>query len=348
MVPAGLGDMHARFEALKRKLQAEGLFANEAKKKLPPYPQKIGIVTSPTSAALQDVMNILRRRFPVEAVVYPALVQGAEAPPSLIKGIRYFNEVLPVDLIILTRGGGSQEDLWCFNDEALARAIFASRIPMISAVGHEIDFSISDFVADLRAPTPSAAAEIAVPNKDDLKAYCGSLEQRLSMAISHSLGKTKAQINEAGHRLSGYHPQRLWQDYQQRFDMATMALSNIKHLIKEPQYRLERYQSKLMSLKEGRVMAKVSDARYRLNNYGLAIRQSAEQTMQKQAKRLELLEEVLRQQSPKGIMQKGWLLAMKDGHLLRSINDVKIGDTVQLHIYDGQADVNIVSKKQDA
>lgn len=348
MVPAGLGDMHARFEALKRKLQAEGLFANEAKKKLPPYPQKIGIVTSPTSAALQDVMNILRRRYPVEAVVYPALVQGAEAPVSLIRGIRYFNEVLPVDLIILTRGGGSQEDLWCFNDEALARAIFASKIPLISAVGHEIDFSISDFVADLRAPTPSAAAEIAVPNKDDLKAYCGSMGQSLNMAISHAVGKTKAEMNEAGHRLAGYHPQRLWQDYQQRFDMATLALTNIKHLIKEPQYRLERSQSRFLSLKDGRIMAKVSDARYRLHSYGLAIRQTAEQSMLKQAKRLELLEEVLRQQSPKGIMQKGWLLAMKDGHLVRSVKNLKIGDKAQLHLYDGQADVHIISTKQDA
>lgn len=348
MVPAGLGDMHARFEALKRKLQAEGLFANEAKKKLPPYPQKIGIVTSPTSAALQDVMNILRRRYPVEAVVYPALVQGAEAPVSLIRGIRYFNEVLPVDLIILTRGGGSQEDLWCFNDEALARAIFASKIPLISAVGHEIDFSISDFVADLRAPTPSAAAEIAVPNKDDLKAYCGSMGQSLNMAISHAVGKTKAEMNEAGHRLAGYHPQRLWQDHQQRFDMATLALTNIKHLIKEPQYRLERSQSRFLSLKDGRIMAKVSDARYRLHSYGLAIRQTAEQSMLKQAKRLELLEEVLRQQSPKGIMQKGWLLAMKDGHLVRSVKNLKIGDKAQLHLYDGQADVHIISTKQDA
>jgi exodeoxyribonuclease VII large subunit len=348
MVSAGLGDMHARFEALKRKLDAEGLFATASKKKLPPYPQKIGIVTSPTSAALQDVMNILRRRFPVEAFVYPALVQGAEAPSSLIKGIRYFNSVLPVDLIILTRGGGSQEDLWCFNDEALARAIFASKIPLISAVGHEIDFSISDFVADLRAPTPSAAAEIAVPNKDDLRAYCNSLGQRLGMAMNHSLAKTKAEVNEAGHRLAGYHPQRLWQDFGQRFDMATMALMNIKHLIKEPQYKLERLQSRLLSLKDSRIIAKVSDSRYRLDNKALAIRQAADQTLQRQAKRLELLEEVLRQQSPKGIMQKGWLLAMKDGQLLRSVKGVTTGDNMQLHLYDGQADVKVISTKRDA
>ncbi|HOH60783.1 MAG TPA: exodeoxyribonuclease VII large subunit, partial [Candidatus Cloacimonadota bacterium] len=152
MIPAGMGDMQARFEALKKKLEAEGLFDPARKKKLPPYPQRIGIVTSPTSAALQDVMNILKRRFPVDAFVYPALVQGNEAPLTLIKGISYFNQIMPVDLIILTRGGGSQEDLFCFNDEGLARAIHASEIPIISAVGHEIDFSISDFVADLRAP----------------------------------------------------------------------------------------------------------------------------------------------------------------------------------------------------
>jgi len=204
MVPAGMGDMQARYEALKKKLEAEGLFDSALKKKIPPYPQRIGIVTSPTSAALQDVMNILKRRFPVEAFVYPALVQGSEAPPTLINGIGYFNQIMPVDLIIITRGGGSQEDLFCFNDEGLARAIHASKIPVISAVGHEIDFTISDFVADLRAPTPSAAAEIAVPNKEDLISYLASQEQRFYLAAEHFIGKRIAVLNDAKHKLEAY------------------------------------------------------------------------------------------------------------------------------------------------
>lgn len=348
MSVAGMGDMQARFEALKRKLEAEGLFDAGKKQKLPPYPQKIGIITSPTSAALQDVINILKRRFPVDAYVYPAVVQGHEAPAALIRGIRYFNAVMPVDLIILTRGGGSQEDLFCFNDEALARAIYASRIPIISAVGHEIDFSISDFVADLRAPTPSAAAEIAVPNKEDLQAYCKSLQQRLGLALQNSLGKKHTRLNETRHQLSGYHPQRLWQDYQQRFDMATMALLNIQHWIKEPQYRLQRAQQRLHSLQEGRIAAKLGELGHRLSRIQSSIQLEAELNLQKERKKLDLLAGVLEQQSPQIIMQKGWLLAMRDSHLLRSVHELATGEELQLHLHDGVATVVVEATEVDA
>lgn len=166
--PDGRGALYQAFEALKSKLSKEGLFDEEHKRPIPRYPKSIGIVTSPTGAAIRDMINILSRRYPLaEAVLYPALVQGMDAPDSLINGLAYFNQHKP-DVIIIGRGGGSIEDLWCFNDERLARAIYASEVPIISAVGHEIDFTISDFVADLRAPTPSAAAELAVPNREEL------------------------------------------------------------------------------------------------------------------------------------------------------------------------------------
>ncbi|MDY0336942.1 MAG: exodeoxyribonuclease VII large subunit [Candidatus Cloacimonadaceae bacterium] len=348
MMPAGLGDMQARFEALKKKLQEEGLFDPSNKKKLPPYPQTIGIVTSPTSAALQDVKNILQRRYPVEAYVYPALVQGTEAAQTLIRGIRYFNDVLPVDLIILTRGGGSQEDLFCFNDEALARAIHASRIPLISAVGHEIDFTISDFVADLRAPTPSAAAEIAVPNKDDLLAYCGSLRQRLHLAMQHASANKSSELNDAKHKLSGYHPQRLWQDYQQRFDMASLALMNIQHLIKDPQYRLERSQSRFLAARESKLTNRMNEYRYQLSQAELALKQQSKSSLQEKQQKLELLMEALQQQSPQTIMQKGWLLAIKNGKLLRTVKDIKPGDQLQLNLHDGKADVLVETTIEDS
>jgi len=154
----GLGDLHVAFEQLKEKLKGEGLFEIENKKPIPKFPKAIGLVTSPTGAAVRDVINILGRRYKhAQVYLYPVLVQGEQAPPQIIQGIRYFNEVHPVDVIITGRGGGSIEELWAFNDENVARAIFASRIPIISAVGHETDFTIADFVADLRAPTPSAA-----------------------------------------------------------------------------------------------------------------------------------------------------------------------------------------------
>lgn len=165
MQPEGIGALQIAFEQLKQKLEAEGLFAPENKKSIPLFPKHIGVVTAPTGAAIRDILQILRRRYPIAKVtLYPALVQGEQAPPDICRGIAYFNNHFPVDVMIVGRGGGSIEDLWAFNDESVARAIAASTIPLISAVGHEVDFTISDFVADLRAPTPSAAAELCTPD----------------------------------------------------------------------------------------------------------------------------------------------------------------------------------------
>lgn len=188
MSPSGAGDQLAAFEMLKTKLFNEGLFDNAHKLPIPRYPQKIGIITSPTGAAVRDIMNILNRRWPiVETELYPALVQGSGAAASLIDGIRYFNKTFNVDVIILGRGGGSGEDLSAFNDELLARTIFESKIPIISGVGHETDTSISDFVADLRAPTPSAAAELAVPDMNEYLAHLSSTIKRASGAMTRQI-----------------------------------------------------------------------------------------------------------------------------------------------------------------
>ncbi len=180
----GVGALYAAFEALKEKLSKEGLFDETHKKSIPVYPKTIGIVTSPTGAAIRDILQILDRRYPLAKVVlYPASVQGIEAHRTLKKGIEYFQIHKP-DVIIIGRGGGSKEDLWCFNDEELARAIFASEVPVVSAVGHEIDFSISDFVADLRAPTPSAAAELVTPDIQDLYLQLDKMVSRAKNALS--------------------------------------------------------------------------------------------------------------------------------------------------------------------
>lgn len=170
MEAEGMGDLYAKFEALKKQLSEEGLFDESRKKPIPKFPQSIGIVTSPTGAAIRDMINVLRRRCPmVNVVIYPCLVQGENAAKSISEGIEYFNSKKKVDVIIAGRGGGSIEDLWAFNEEITARSVAASDIPVISAVGHEVDFTICDFVADLRAPTPSAAAELAVPDMIELK-----------------------------------------------------------------------------------------------------------------------------------------------------------------------------------
>ena len=208
--PDGVGSLYVAFEQLKRRLEGEGLFDETRKKRIPRLPRRVGIVTSPTGAAIRDMINVMRRRFPyAEIVLYPALVQGAGALPQIINGIKYFNDTYSVDVIIVGRGGGSMEDLWAFNDEGLARQVASSRIPVISAVGHETDFTLCDFAADLRAPTPSAAAELAVPETEDIKRRLENINTRNRTNIQNQISLYKSrlsQLQSAGAMLS---PERL-------------------------------------------------------------------------------------------------------------------------------------------
>lgn len=195
MEQEGIGDLHVAFEKLKQKLDAEGLFSPKHKKPLPKYPKCIGVVTAPTGAAIRDILNILSRRFSYsDVVLYPVLVQGENSAASIVEAIRYFNDTDSADVLIVGRGGGSIEDLWSFNEECVARAIFESHIPIVSAVGHEIDFTISDFVADLRAPTPSAAAELVVPSQEELRDKFNNVYRRLYTCASRFIEKSRIQV----------------------------------------------------------------------------------------------------------------------------------------------------------
>jgi exodeoxyribonuclease VII large subunit len=222
-----MGELQRKFEQLKAKLEEEGLFSQQYKKPIPKFPQVVGVVTSPTGAAIQDIRNVISRRYPCRVLLYPATVQGEKAAEQIIAGIEYFNEHTAADVLIVGRGGGSQEDLFCFNDEQLARAIFASQIPIISAVGHEIDFTISDFVADLRAPTPSAAAELAVPNRQDLLNQLDGFSHKMKMLTKQSISDRQNQLYYLERKLQKYHPQTMLQNLQQRLDSATMKLMHL-------------------------------------------------------------------------------------------------------------------------
>ncbi len=226
----GVGSLYAAFEQLKAKLAEEGLFDESHKKRLPPVPWSIGVVTAPTGAAVRDMINISGRRFPgCEIVLYPSLVQGPDAAPNIIKGIEYFNRTRRVELIIVGRGGGSIEDLWAFNDENLARAIYASELPVISAVGHETDFTIADFVADLRAPTPSAAMELALPDTGELMRKFGNVKTRLSALLSRRLESEQKLLRMLSERRVFAAPETIYQDKQLEIsrlgDMLEKALS---------------------------------------------------------------------------------------------------------------------------
>lgn len=230
MMLSGIGDLQQKFEELKAKLEKEGLFARDHKKDIPAYPEKIGVVTSATGAALQDIRNVLNRRFPVKIYLYPAVVQGDVAPQYIIKGIKYFNEAFPVDLLIIGRGGGSQEDLFCFNDEELARTIYGSKIPIISAVGHEIDFTISDFVADLRAPTPSAAAELAVPERSEIIGKIEAFKSTALYAMKQFIFSHRMQLHEFEKSLADYHPKSMLENMKQRLNSAVSELLHISQV----------------------------------------------------------------------------------------------------------------------
>jgi exodeoxyribonuclease VII large subunit len=227
MFLSGVGELQLKFEKLKQKLESEGLFDPLHKKTIPVFPDKIGVITSATGAAITDIKNVISRRFPCRIYLYPATVQGEKAAGEIISGIQYFNEEFKVDTLIVGRGGGSQEDLFCFNDEALAHEIFQSEIPIISAVGHEIDYTIADLVADLRAPTPSAAAELAVPNSEDIRSSIRSFTERLRIVSMNNLYNYKLKSSKLEHSLKLFHPEQILRAYQQRFDEAGIKLEHI-------------------------------------------------------------------------------------------------------------------------
>jgi len=235
--PHGYGSLYAAFEQLKQRLEAEGLFADANKKAIPVLPRKIGIVTSISGAALQDILNVIKRRFPrVGLVLSPATVQGPEAPGEIALALGRLNMYTDVDVIIMGRGGGSLEELWAFNTEEVARAIYRSRIPVISAVGHETDFTIADFVADRRAPTPSAAAELAVPHYRDLQAQLSSLSRQLNQALTAKMQAEKQRLAYLGQRKVFRSPQTLFQDRQQKVDVLAKDLSRVMRKIITDKY----------------------------------------------------------------------------------------------------------------
>lgn len=221
MQPDGVGALNLAYEQLKEKLQKEGLFSELHKKPLPPYPEKVGVITSPTGAAVRDIINILGRRFPYAEIVFcPVLVQGDGAHLQLTNAVNLFNSERAADVIIIGRGGGSIEDLWEFNDEGLARAVYNSEIPVISAVGHETDFTICDFVADMRAPTPSAAAELAVPDANELQYALSALKNRMFLNVSSGIADRRSRLEYLTSKGALKSPDEMLSNRSQRLDTA--------------------------------------------------------------------------------------------------------------------------------
>lgn len=258
MLPQGVGALHMQFEALKQKLAQEGLFAAERKRKLPFLPRKIGIITSPTGAAVRDCISVIRRRYPaMDILVIPAIVQGEAGPPSIIAALELAAGRSDLDVIILARGGGSIEELWSFNDENVARAIAACPIPVVSGVGHETDFTIADFAADLRAPTPSAAAELAVPDYRDLAQMVDQYMKQLIMTVEKTLHEKRQAVAYLTERRVFLRPEERIQREQQRIDELISTISRIMaHRFSITKQALENLAGKLDSLSPLAVLAR--------------------------------------------------------------------------------------------
>jgi exodeoxyribonuclease VII large subunit len=249
--PAGQGALYAEFERLKQTLAAEGLFDEELKRPLPDFPQRIGIVTSPDGAALRDILNVLRRRYPVAQVILsPTLVQGDTAPPQIIAAVEAIvNLHPPVDTIIVARGGGSLEDLWAFNDEAVARTIAACPVPVISGVGHETDFTITDFVADVRAPTPSAAAELATPDRREIEQYLYSYQFALADAATQITANLRGKLQNQQWALERLSPQTVVNNYRQNLDtLLGRSHRSVRHTLQLQQERINNLSAQLETL----------------------------------------------------------------------------------------------------
>ena len=226
MQPDGVGALHIKFEQLKEKLLKEGLFDEQFKKPLPRFPKTVGVVTSKTGAAVKDIINVIKRRAKnTDIIIYPATVQGADAHKSIVAGIEYFNEN-KVDVMIVGRGGGSIEDLWCFNEEEVARAIFKSSVPVVSAVGHETDYTISDFVADLRAPTPSAAAELCVPHLKDVIGFIETSRSRMYLSLNKNIDLYKNKLDTLKNSNVFIYPKRMLERYEQDIVTRSVTLCN--------------------------------------------------------------------------------------------------------------------------
>lgn len=344
MEEAGKGNLQEQFEKLKAKLAAEGLFDEARKKPLPTLPQKIGVVTSPTGAAIRDIINVLTRRFPnIQILLIPAKVQGAGAEKGITKAINYLNTRGDIDVMIIGRGGGSIEDLWNFNEEVVARAIAASEIPVISAVGHEIDFTISDFVADVRAPTPSAAAELAVREKSDFEAELSLYERRLRQSLKTLAQDFRLRLNGAAQSYVFREPANLVRGYRQSIQALEARMADLLKLAAGERFqRVERSNTRMAHL----LQSSVQQAHQRVDELGMLMQHQMERKAERDRQKLQRLESQLQMLNPLAVLGRGYSLTCKpDGTVVRSAGSVAIGERITTRLADGKVISNITEKE---
>ena len=319
----GIGNLYEAFEKLKQKLSSEGLFDENHKLPIPKYPKRIGVITASTGAAIRDILTTIKRRYPIcEVILFPTLVQGEGAKESIVSNILRANDY-DLDLLIVGRGGGSIEDLWAFNEEVVARAIFDSKIPIISAVGHEIDFTISDFVADLRAPTPTAAAELAVPNLSDVVKYIDGLVIRLNESINKKVKFQRLYLDSIKNSFVIKNPMILFDNKKQNLDLLVEKINGL--IIKN----IDNKKEKMDMIKKSYVIVNPTflykDVRAKLLNI---------------TNKLELL-------NPLGILSRGYSITTNNGVSVKSVFEVKKDDILKIRVTDGVIDAKVTNLMEE-
>ena len=323
MLEDGVGNLYIAFEQLKKKLQEEGLFDEKHKKQIPRIPKRVGIITASTGAAIRDIITTIKRRFPIcETILFPTLVQGENAKDDIVKNIERAQDY-DLDVLIVGRGGGSIEDLWPFNEEIVARAIYNSKIPVISAVGHEVDFTISDFVADLRAPTPTAAAELAVPNMSDLKKHIDQLSIRLNEGIYKKVNYLKLYLDSVKNSFVIKNPGIMFENKKQSLDLMNDKLNNLIL------GKVDKFKNEIDKLKKSYVLTTpellYKDEKVKLKNI---------------IDKLELL-------NPLNILSRGYSITYMDDKALKSVRNVKKDSVLKVKLYDGMLKTKVIDIEED-
>lgn len=341
MEPDGLGNLYIEFEKLKKKLSEEGLFNPEFKKEIPKIPKRIGIITAPTGAAIKDILSTIKRRFPIcETILFPSLVQGENAAPDIVRQIEEADSgKYDLDCLIVGRGGGSIEDLWAFNEEIVARAIYNARVPIISAVGHEIDFTIADFVADMRAPTPTGAAEMAVPTISEINNELNSYQIRLNEFTSNLLHKSKLRLDSITSSYILKNPLSLYEIKEQRLDALIDTLNNfINKKIDNNKLILNNLKSSYV-LKNPMSLFEVKKEKLEFSEKTLY--SNIKNIILKNDHEYKILVNTLKLVNPLGILEKGYSLVTKDEELIKDSTKLKENDIVNIRLHKGSVTASI-------
>lgn len=340
----GIGELYQKYEALKKELEEKGYFSLEHKRKIPSYPKVIGVITSPTGAVIQDIINTVTRRYPLAEVhLYSALVQGPGSADSIRNQIIYANELGTADVLIVGRGGGSIEDLWSFNEMPVIDAIYNSKIPVITAIGHETDFTISDFVSDLRAPTPTAAAELATPNKSDLIVKLNEYIEQIYYRIVQLMNTKKTELLYLDQRLDLLSPSEKLKAHHETLNRLT------DYLTKSYIYQLETKEYRLSKLTEMMKSPLDKVVAYEKTNDQLTIRlyQAMMGLMNQKNAKFDLYRAKLETLNPLSVMDKGFAVISKNQKVLTTIKDIQTGDEIELRLKDGRAQALIKSVKEN-